>query len=134
MMADWFSHDWMKGFMAAWNADPDLSNWLSGIGFNSVIGYGFPEDEEPVGVIVVENGRVVHAGAYAGQALDWDLRATGEDWRKWAAKGIGMMGLGLAYTSGRLRFKAGDYKAMIRDPRLSGAFIRSVTVMGQVDT
>ena len=43
-MAELFSEEWMKGFMAAWNNEPDLCGPLAEIGFNSVIGYGFTDD------------------------------------------------------------------------------------------
>jgi hypothetical protein len=43
-----------------------------------------------------------------------------------------MMGLGMAYTTGKLKFKIGDYMAMVKDPRMAGPFIKSFTVMGQV--
>ncbi len=41
-MSDLFSAEWMTGFMNAWNAEPELSDALAKINFNSVIGYGFP--------------------------------------------------------------------------------------------
>jgi hypothetical protein len=40
------------------------------------------------------------------------------------------MGLGMAYTSRKLKFNVGDYTAMIKDPRMAGPFIRSFAVMG----
>ena len=47
-------------------------------------------------------------------------------------KEMGMMGLGAAYTTRKLKFANGDYKAMIKDPRMAGPFIKSFTVMGRV--
>ena len=58
-MADLFSKDWMKAFAEAWNAEPELSGELEKINFNSVIGYGFLGEDEPRGVLVVENGKAV---------------------------------------------------------------------------
>lgn len=132
-MADLFSDEWMKSYMAAWNAESDLTQPLSAIGFNSVIAYGFDGEDAPRGYIAVENGQVTSAGAYDGsQQLSWDLRATAKDWEKWSKKPPGMVGLGMAYTSRKLKFNVGDYAAMIKDPRMAGPFIKSFAVMGRV--
>jgi hypothetical protein len=125
-----FSADWMNGFKERWNADSELAGSLEKIGFNSTIGYGFDGEANPRGFIRVENGHVVEAGDYDGQDLNWDLRATPDNWTKWMSKPPGMMGLGMAYTSRKLKFNVGDYSAMIKDPRMAGPFIRSFSVMG----
>ena len=130
-MADLFSDSWMKSFGEQWNGEPELAGALSQIGFNSTIGYGFTGDAAPSGVIVVENGTVTSAGAYNGEALNWDLRAAADNWQKWIDKGIGMTGLGIAYTTGKLKFNVGDYTAMLKDPRMAGPFIKSFSVMGR---
>ena len=131
-MADLFSDEWMKGYMEAWNNEPDLKDALAEIDFNSVIGYGFPGDDAPTGVMTVENGEVVSAGAYNGEALNWDIRADQKNWDKWLSKGVGMAGLGMAYTTGKMKFNVGDYGAMLKDPRMAGPFIKSFSVMGTV--
>ena len=131
-MADLFSPKWMKAFMEQWNAEAELSDALAKINFNSAIGYGFKGDDKPAGILIVENGKAVSAGAYEGQELFWDLRANLEDWQKWLAKGLNMMGLSAAYMQGKLKFAVGDYGAMIKDPRMVGPFIKSFTVMGRV--
>ncbi len=131
-MAELFSDEWMKGFMDAWNGEPDLSDALAEINFNSVIGYGFQGDDAPTGVITIENGKAVSAGAYNGENLNWDLRANKDNWEKWLKKGVGMAGLGMAYTTGKLKFNVGDYGAMLKDPRMAGPFIKSFSVMGTV--
>ncbi len=131
-MAELFSDEWMKGFMEEWNKEPELADALAQINFNSVIGYGFDGEEQPRAVLVVEQGRAVNAGAYNGETLNWDLRATPENWNKWLEKGLGMMGLGMAYTARKLKFVVGDYMAMIKDPRMAGPFVKSFTVMGRV--
>ena len=97
-----------------------------------MIGYGFPGDDGPRGVLTVENGQAVSAGAYEGQEMNWDIRASEDQWKKWIAKPPGMMGLGMAFTSGKMKFKVGDYSAMIKDPRMAGPFIKSFSVMGKV--
>ena len=129
-MADLFSAEWMASFMEKWNNEPKLCDALAEIGFNSVIGYGFPDDDQPVGVITVENGKAVSAGAYDGEELNWDLRASADQWQKWIAKPPGMMGLGAAFASGKLKFIVGDYGAMVKDPRMAGPFIKSFSIMG----
>ena len=131
-MADLFSDAWMKSFGEEWNNEAELSDALAKINFESVIGYGFRKDEKPIGVLVIKDGKVTSAGAYNGETMNWDLRASAESWNKWMAKGIGMAGLGMAYMGGKLKFQVGDYSAMIKDPRMAKPFIKSFSVMGRV--
>ena len=107
-----FSDKWMKKFMDEWNKEHSLSGELKKIGFSSTIAYGFDGDEHPRGVINVKNGKAVSAGTFRGEET--------------------MMGLGAAYTTRKLKFANGDYKAMIKEPRMAGPFIKSFTVMGRV--
>jgi hypothetical protein len=130
-MADLFSDEWMKSYMEQWNAEPDLSDALAKINFTSIIAYGFDGEDTPRGVLTVENGRATAGEIYDGQELSWDIRATFDNWNKWLAKPPGMMGLGMAYTSRKMKFNVGDYGAMIKDPRMAGPFIKSFTVMGR---
>ena len=130
-MADLFSDEWMKSFMEEWNKEPELSDALAKIGFSSTIGYGYDGDDAPLGIIVIENGKATAAGAYNGETLSWDMRAKPDNWAKWVKKGLGMVGLGMAYTTRKLKFEVGDYGAMIKDPRMAGPFIKSFTVMGR---
>ena len=130
-MADLFSADWMASFQEKWNGTADLTGPLGEIGFNSVIGYGFPDDDQPTGVITIENGQATSAGAYNGEEVNWDIRATADQWQKWMAKPPGMMGLGMAFTSGKIKFKVGDYSSMLKHPRMAGPFIQSFSVMSQ---
>ncbi|HHB12741.1 MAG TPA: SCP-2 sterol transfer family protein [Chromatiales bacterium] len=130
-MAELFSEEWFKNFMAAWNNEPELYEPLANIGFNSVIAYGFDGEDQPRGYIAVENGKAVDAGLYDGREVNWDLRATKDNWEKWMKKPPGMMGLGMAYTSRKLKFNVGDYAAMIKDPRMAGPFIKSFSVMAK---
>jgi len=130
-MAELFSEEWMKSFVAQWNAEPELSDALAQIAFNSVIGYGFDGEAQPRGVLSVENGKAVDGGAYNGQQLNWDIRASKEQWQKWMDKPPGMMGLGMAFTSRKMKFLVGDYGAMIKDPRMAGPFIKSFAVMAR---
>jgi len=131
-MAALFSDEWMKKLMEAWNGEPDVKDRLAEIGFNSVICCGFKNEDDPRGVFVVENGVCVRAGTWNGEKADWDMRADMDDWLKWVKKGIGMMGLGTAYATGKLKFRVGDYMSMIKDPRMAGPFVRSFGLMQQV--
>ena len=131
-MADLFSDEWMKKFQEEWNAEADLSDELAKIGFSSVIGYGFKGDDQAAGYIQVEDGKVTEAGKYDGQSLNWDMRADSANWQKWFEKELGMTGLGMAVTTGKLKFSEGDFKAMVKDPRMAGPFVKSFAVMGRV--
>ena len=131
-MAALFTEEWMQNFASRWNAEPELSDALAQIGFNTVIGYGFDGDDNPIGVLTVENGKAVKGEAYNGQTLNWDIRASEEQWQKWIAKPPGMMGLGMAFTSRKMKFATGDYSSMIKDPRMAGPFIKSFAVMARV--
>ncbi len=131
-MADLFSDEWMKSFQSIWNVDPGLKDALAEIGFNSVIAYGMPGEENARGYIDVQNGEVVSAGTFDGQELSWDIRADQKNWEKWLTKGIGMAGMGMAVTTGKMKFKTGDFKAMVKDPRMAGPFIKSFEAMGKV--
>jgi len=131
-MTDLFSDSWMKMLLEEWNKEPQLAEALEKIQFNSVIGYGIDGDDQPLGVITIENGRAVSAGSYAGESLNWDLRASEKHWEAWRKKPPGMMGLGAAYTTRKIKFLVGDYMAMVKDPRMAKPFIKSFEVMGRV--
>ncbi len=131
-MSDLFSPPWMQAFGEQWNAEPELADALAQIHFNSAIGYGFTGDINPLGVLTLQEGRVVFAGAYDGQELNWDLRADRTHWQEWQTKGLNMMGLSMAYISRKLQFRVGDYTAMIKEPRMASPFIKSFAVMSRV--
>ena len=128
-MAELFSSDWMKAYMDAWNGEPSLADELETINFSAVIGYGIDGDSAPKVVFVVSEGRITSIGPYNGESMNWDLRATAEQWEKWMAKTPSLMGLGLAYTQRKLRFRTGDYAAMVKDPRMAGPFVKSFDIM-----
>ena len=131
-MSDFLSPDWLAAFAEEWNKEPALSGALAEIGFTSTIAYGMKGDPAPKGLIVIENGRAVSSGAYSGQPMNWDIRCTPEHWEKWMKKPPSMMDLGVAYTTGKMKFEVGDYGAMIKDPRMTGPFIKSFTAMSRV--
>lgn len=131
-MAELFSADWMNELKDAWNNEPEVRGKLEEIGFDSVITCGFKDDANPMGVFIVKNGECIEAGAYDGQTPDWDMRAAKKDWMKWVEKGLGMTGMGMAFTTGKLKFPSGDFKAMIKDPRMAGPFVKSFALMQKI--
>jgi hypothetical protein len=132
VMSELFTEEWMQGFADEWDAEPELSDALAQIGFSSVIGYGFGGEDGPRGVLTVENGKAVKGEEYDGQDLNWDIRCSDEQWKKWIGKPPGMMGLGAAFASRKMKFEVGDYSSMIKDPRMAGPFIKSFSVMARV--
>jgi hypothetical protein len=60
------------------------------------------------------------------------MRADMDDWLKWVKKGIGMMGMGTAFATGKLKFKVGDYKSMMKDPRMANPFVKSFGLMQKI--
>ena len=131
-MADLFSKEWAQSFKDAWNADEEIKTSLQHAGFNSVVAFGVPETDEPSFVMTIENGVVSSINTASADDIKWDIRATTDDWLTLIVKPPGLMKLGIAYTSRKLRFRKGDYATMIRDPSLAGAFVKSFALMGKV--
>jgi hypothetical protein len=131
-MADLFSSEWAQSFKEAWNADEEITTPLQRAGFNSVVAFGVPEIDEPLFVMTIENGIVSSINSASSDDIHWDIRATTDDWLSLIVKPPGLMKLGIAYTSRKLRFRKGDYATMIRDPSLAGAFVKSFALMGKV--
>ena len=127
-----FESAWMIKFKDEWNKDPYLSKPLNDINFSSTIAYGFPDETTPRACIVIENGLAVEAGKYKDQPLNWDLRAKENHWEEWIKREVGTTGLGLAYSTGKLKFVEGDYKSMIKNPSMTSSFIKSFSAMGRV--
>jgi putative sterol carrier protein len=128
-MAQLFTDEWINALKDTWNATPEVSEKLAEIGFNSVITCGFKDDDAPLCVFVVENGKAVRAGLYDGEEADWDMRAAQKDWDKWTKKPLGMTSMGMAFTTGKLKFVRGDFKAMIKNPSMAGPFVKSFSLM-----
>ena len=84
-------------------------------------------------VVLVEDekGQIVAAHPYSGEKLNWDLRASADNWQKWFAKEVGIVGIAAAYTTSKLKFASGDYAAMVKDPRMAAPFIKSFAVMAR---
>lgn len=131
-MAELFSDAWINELKDAWNNDPEVKDKLADIDFSSVITCGFKDEDQPRCVFNVEKGEAVSAGLWNGEEPNWDMRAKREDWMKWVAKPLGMAGMGMAFTTGKLQFKTGDFKAMIKDPRMAGPFVKSFALMNKI--
>lgn len=131
-MAKICSGEWMNELKDAWNAEPEVSEALAKINFNSVIACGFKDEEKPRGIFIVENGICTRAGDYDGEEVSWDMRGTQENWEKWIKKPLTMTTMGLAVTTGKLKFVTGDFKAMIKNPKMAGPFIKSFGLMSKI--
>ncbi len=130
-MSELFSKSWMDNFIKQWNADAELVESLQEIEFGSNIGYGIEGEDDTRVVLTVENGIATAASIYDGQSLNWDIRCTEEQWKKWISDPPGVLALGLAFSSGKIKFKVGDYDSMLKDPRMTAPFIRHFAVMGR---
>ena len=131
-MAELFSDEWAQAYMDAWNADEDITTTLERAGFHSVVAFGFPDEDAPGFVMTIEKGKVVSTAQKSPDDINWDIRATKDNWLALVAKPPGLMKLGMAYTSRKMRFKKGDYATMIKDPSLAGAFVKSFGLMAKV--
>jgi len=131
-MADLFSTEWAQAFKEAWNADEEITTSLARAGFNSVVAFGVPENDDPSFIMTIQNGVVSSINTADTNDIKWDIRATVDDWISLIVKPPGLMKLGIAYTSRKLRFRKGDYATMIKDPSLAGAFVKSFALMGKV--
>ena len=130
-MPELFSNDWAKKYQDIWNSNEGIADQLGKSGFNSVVAFGIDGEDAPRVVLTISNGQIVSAGSPTGELLNWDLRASEEEWQSLVGKPPGLMKLGLAYTSRKLKFKKGDYAVMIKDPGLSTAFVKCFALMGQ---
>lgn len=131
-MADLFSNEWAQAYKDAWNTDDEITGSLARAGFNSVVAFGLPEDNDPAFVMSIQNGVISSINDASLDDIKWDIRATRDDWISLIVKPPGLMKLGIAYTSRKLRFAKGDYATMIKDPSLAGAFVKSFALMGKV--
>jgi hypothetical protein len=131
-MADLFSGEWAQAYKDAWNADEEITASLQRAGFNSVVAFGLPDATEPAFIMSIQNGLIASVNNTALDQIKWDIRATKDDWLSLIVKPPGLMKLGIAYTSRKLRFLRGDYATMIKDPSLASAFVKSFALMGKV--
>ncbi len=130
-MPELFSDDWAKNYKDIWNSSEGIADELGESNFNSVVAFGVDGEDLPRIVLTISNGQVVTASRPNGELINWDLRATLDNWNALVTKPPGLMKLGLAYTSRKLKFKKGDYAVMIKDPGLSTAFVKCFALMGK---
>lgn len=130
-MPELFSDDWATNYKDIWNSNEGIAQELGQSNFNSVVAFGVDGEDDPRIVLTISNGQIISAGSPNGEQLNWDLRASLDEWNALVAKPPGLMKLGLAYTSRKLKFKKGDYAVMIKDPRLSTAFVKCFALMAK---
>ncbi len=118
--------------MDIWNADQEITGMLRNAGFNSVVAFGYQDEAAPRFVMTIKNGQVVSVDSKPEDEINWDLRAGQDFWSGMLTKPPGLMKLGIAYTSRKLRFNKGDYATMVKDPSLAGAFVKCFALMGRV--
>jgi hypothetical protein len=100
--------------------------------FSARIGYGFKGEPSATGMLVIVNGVVEKAGELDGTELDWDLRATPENWTTWIESGFGLTKLGPAIATNSLEFAKGNYRQMIQNPSLSQPFLQHFQLMKEI--
>ena len=131
-MAEIFSEEWMIKYKSLWNDDKEHTQQLSDSDFNSNVGFGMIDDDAPRIIIEIHNGIIINLSEYKNQHLNWDVRGKPDFWQAVSKKSPNIMKLGLAYTSRDLKFLKGDYVKMIKEPRLSNAFIKCFHFMSAV--
>ena len=131
-MAEMFSNEWATTYMDIWNSDSEITSMLGDAGFSSVVAFGYIDEEPPRFVMTIENGKMVSVNNKPADVIKWDLRAEQDFWLTLLSKPPGLMKLGIAYTSRKLRFNKGDYATMVKDPSLAGAFVKCFALMGKV--
>ena len=131
-MPELFSREWGQAYKNAWNEDGEITAKLKNADFNSVVAFGLQGEDTPRFVMTIDKGLVTSVEELPEEAIKWDIRASAEDWLSLVAKPPGLMKLGIAYTSRKIRFKKGDYAAMVKDPDLAGAFVKSFALMSRI--
>jgi len=130
-MPELFSTAWARKYKEIWNSSEGIADQLGQSNFNSIIAFGIEGENVPRVVFNIDNGLIVSQGDPADGSPNWDIRAAKEDWAIMMQKPPGLMRLGLAYTSRKLKFKKGDYAVMIKDPGLSTAFVKCFALMSK---
>lgn len=131
-MSELFSAGWMGALKDKWNGSEQVSAPLKKAAFSARIGYGFKGESLATGMLVIVNGVAEKAGALDGEVLDWDLRATPENWTTWIESGFGLTKLGPAIATNSLEFAKGNYRQMIQNPSLSQPFLQHFQLMKEI--
>lgn len=131
-MSNLFSEAWMVALKNEWNNSPELYGSLQSTTFSSRIGYGFKGEPKARGLLCVVNGKVEFAGIMDEGELDWDLRASPENWSTWIENGFGLSQLGPAIATNSLQFVKGNYRQMIQNLSLSKPFLMHFLLMKNI--
>ena len=124
-----FSAAWMAALKEKWNNSPQVYEPLKKAEFTARIGYGFKGEPRARGMISIVQGMVMYAGVMDDGELDWDLRASPENWALWIENGFGLTKLGPAIATNTLEFVKGNYRQMIQNPSLSQPFLQHFQLM-----
>ncbi|MDH5388166.1 MAG: SCP-2 sterol transfer family protein [Gammaproteobacteria bacterium] len=131
-MSELFSKEWAQAYKDAWNADEEITSALHKASFTSIVAFGLQDEDAPRFVMSIDDGFVASIDLKPENEIEWDIRATQENWLSLVVKPPGLMKLGIAYTSRKIRFKKGDYATMVKDPSLAGAFVKSFALMSRI--
>jgi hypothetical protein len=129
-----FSEAWMKAFGECWNQDSEINRLLFNQELTATIAYGFIDNPHPRGIVFINNSVLQEARLYQGDALDWDLRARPDMWKRWLSEGFRLERMGYILANRELVFETGDYRKMLHIPRLASAFFRSFELMQKIPT
>jgi hypothetical protein len=129
-----FSNEWMSALKEAWNTTPQVHMPLQVAKFTARIGYGFKGEPRARGMLYIVNGKVQDARVLDETVvdLDWDLRASRENWTNWIASGFGVTKLGPAIATNSLEFVKGNYRQMITNMSLGQPFLQHFQLMKQI--
>lgn len=122
-----FTRQWIEDFGARWNGDPEIVDALAAEHFTAIVALGFSSQTNPIALLDIREGRIIQTGLYSSRrdiTPDWDLRASAEQWESWRKSGFSFNSLGVAVSSGKLEFRKGDYRRLLRTPNLVKAFLR----------
>lgn len=130
-----FSEEWMVALKEVWNNNPQIHIPLQKAKFTARIGYGFKGEQYARGMLYIVDGKVQYAGAVdiLDVDLDWDLRASRENWTAWIENGFGMTRLGPAIATNSLEFVKGNYRQMIANLSLGQPFLQHFQLMKKVN-
>ncbi len=131
MSDDPFTERWLASLREEWNRPGGLGDELEKIGFDSVVAFGLPDEDAPRACLVIRAGHIVEASAGDCREAEWDIRASRAQWLAWLREPPGLLAIGMAFTSGALSIRRGDYAAMIKDPVMAEMFVTSFAVMSR---
>jgi len=98
-MPELFSDDWANKYKEIWNSDEGIADELKLRNFDSVVAFGVEDEDKPRIVLTISNGQLISAKPPTSESINWDLRASLDNWHALVAKKPpGIMKLGLAYT------------------------------------